>query len=613
MKRHLILLSLWLLSIFFLFTVSSSTASEPQEGTSPKSLDFLGAQDEADMSLIAKRLADYFPPVEGRVVAVVDRHLKIDVGKKAGLAKGMRLSVFRKGKEFYHPVTKQVLGRMEESLGTVEVEGISDDSAIVRRLDTSNTAIRPGDGVRITKAPIRLAIVTAKGSDEDIINMLAEILEGTERFNIKFTPDLPQKTTKELVEESIKKRGGTIGADAVLFVETEPTGTKIRVNTSLYWASDGTYASIYKGEVDLAALKRLAEEESIIPLRKDHWKDIAFNFRARLLVIGDFDGDGKKEVAISDGIKIKIYRPEKGELVEIWSDKDDFNNNHIALDVGDINKDGKDEIFVTNWVDGILSSYVIEYVDGGYKRIWEKARLFFRVLALPEKGMSLIAQESGTAEPYGGMIYEYHWKDRRYIRKDALKLPRDITSIYGFAYIDWNKTNSYQIITIDNDDYLNLYSIDGSRIWKSTERYGGATVRFDTTFTAGGLFGETVTVMVTGRILVKDSEDGKRQEAIIIKNIPMTYIFKYFKGYKEAEVYGFWWNGSQMAERWFIKKINGVITDYQIADIFEKGKKNLMLLTNPTLRMITGKKFTLRGVDSIFASRSNILMYFIPN
>jgi hypothetical protein len=557
----------------------------------------------AGLDEIAKGMASLFPKVEGKVLSVEENTIGIDIGTRNGILPQMRLTIFREGEEFFHPITKAVMGRFEINLGLLEIKEVMEETSVGLILE-GREGIKTGDKVRITSGRIRMAVVLAEGVDKDKVGAFYEALETTGRFRViedeKVKASMGKEGFKTLESKDVIKRlGKTLDVEGMVFLEIRPTPKGPFLKADLLHTFDGKSLGTYEAFIPFFEKKDI---ELPLPVRKDYWKAFDFNYKARLLGVGDLDGDGRREIVISDGARLRIYRFEGSDLSEIWADKDNYTDNHIALDVADINRDGKAEVFVTNYGDS-LRSFVIEYRDGGYKRIWDKVPLFFRVLTIPKKGETLIAQG------LEGDIFEYSSKEGEYIKGNSLKLPLTGSGvdIYGFTFVDWERKGFYQILFIDEDDYLNLQGLDGEKIWKSKERYGGYALYYERPHWI--VEGKMEKVMVKGRIIIKMAED-RTEMAILIRNIPITYLFREFRGYREAEVICLSWNGSEMIGEWRVGKIDGFIADYGVGDITNTGKENLFLLMNPTL--MAGKSILMPGLWDVISGKSRLILYHLP-
>ena len=88
----------------------------------------------------------------GRVAQVDGSNLYINAGQKSGLNVGVKLDVFRPGKEIIDPVTKMKLGTTENLIGQalVQQNDLGDQADLSIAVPTSGTGFKPGDIVKIS-------------------------------------------------------------------------------------------------------------------------------------------------------------------------------------------------------------------------------------------------------------------------------------------------------------------------------------------------------------------------------------------------------------------------------------------------------------------------------
>lgn len=98
---------------------------------------------------------------DGYVVRTDSRTVYLDWGKSTSLQAGDRFLVYRPGAELKHPVSGEILGRSEDSLGTGVIEKIDEKYSTGRLLDTGSP-IQSGDRTRwLEGAPPVSAIAPA--------------------------------------------------------------------------------------------------------------------------------------------------------------------------------------------------------------------------------------------------------------------------------------------------------------------------------------------------------------------------------------------------------------------------------------------------------------------
>lgn len=143
----------------------------------------------ATFGLMLQEVVGAFPAVEGLVLAVEGQRIYIDPTAQQGVQPGQEFTIFRKGEVFRHPMSNRPLGRFEDVLGHAQVQRVLPrfSEATVIPIP-GKPAVRPEDGVRITKGRIRVAVpppldlTRAQADLRRVPFMLALGLEQTKRF-----------------------------------------------------------------------------------------------------------------------------------------------------------------------------------------------------------------------------------------------------------------------------------------------------------------------------------------------------------------------------------------------------------------------------------------------
>ena len=135
-------------------------------------------------------------------------------------------------------------------------------------------------------------------------------------------------------------------------------------------------------------------------------------------------------------------------------------NNFLTLDVADVNRNGVAEIIVSSVAGDDLRSFILEYEEGKFRKITEKAGWFFRVLDHPKDGPTLIGQQMGSEGIPAGRIYKFIWKKKSFEKGDKMPFPRG-TKIFGLAMGNVRSKETTDIIMLDDKDRLKILSSDG--------------------------------------------------------------------------------------------------------------------------------------------------------
>ena len=104
----------------------------------------------------------FFKPVTGKITSVEGNKAEMDIGRKNDIMPGMRLNVLSEGEPFIHPVTGEMLGRVESITGKVEVKDVREETAAGVIVEGNAKA---GDKVRISGTKVKVLFCQDKKID----------------------------------------------------------------------------------------------------------------------------------------------------------------------------------------------------------------------------------------------------------------------------------------------------------------------------------------------------------------------------------------------------------------------------------------------------------------
>ena len=328
---------------------------------------------------------------------------------------------------------------------------------------------------------------------------------------------------------------------------------------------------------------------------KGFWMSPQYTKKFKGMDIGDVDGDGKNEVVVIDGNTVMIYRKNEAGFVLLQSFSGKSYDQYLTVDVADINGNGIDEIIVTNFLNGSPSSFVMEFQNGKYETIASNLRWFMRVINTDE-GPVLLGQTMSVIKkdkPFENPIHEIVWRGGTYREGNRMPIPEGV-EVFGLTMAKLD-AGAERIVALGEYDRLHVYrktrkflsqihTIGGSEdlIWTSEDLFGGSNnlINFDWDERREG-YGEASTpdnVYVKTRILTCDINKDGKTEILIIKNIsPTGRTLKNFRMFTRSEIYNLQWDGLGLAENWRTQTIQGYVADYQIKDMDNDGKDEVVL------------------------------------
>jgi len=444
---------------------------------------------------IVTQIESLYPPLEGYVIAVEGSGLTLDLKQGMQIKKGDRLKLIRYGRELFHPVTKKKVGRKETDVGEVEILEVRKDFSRARSLNP--TALpREGDGVRspFQKLTFLVAppnIKARKKIDAERLHLnLEKKLNQHPRFEVPafdfglWVADQKLNKTSALTIKNLRRLKRKVNVDLILIPQVRTVKGKIVLSYKLISAADGTLQKQAKVLSDdlptVEALKKKGTQTSF-DTKKNEFQFIHkenFPYEVVDFDVGDLDGDGKNEYVFVDHYRIMVFKLKKGKLRKIQQMRTQKGINRLlGVDVGDINGNGRDEIFVTSWKGDKLESFALERQAGKkrLKYVWKDVNLYFRIIRPFGQKPTLLSQSPGFETPFLGPIKKVVFKKRRYIQGSKLNTP----DIYGTHFILYGLTQANlggnkvkETVILDNNYHLRVYSPNGKLIVKSDAYYG---------------------------------------------------------------------------------------------------------------------------------------------
>ena len=534
----------------------------------------LGVKEYTSVDELATVITSYFPVVQGEVKAVAEDRLTVSLGTKDGIQKGVVLTVWRDGGEILHPVTKAVIGRLENEVGSLEIAEVG-ETASIGVMKKQLMAPKEGDRARITPKKIALALLPLRSDQPGIITELAARLKEHGRFTVldgdKSAAFLSEKKQRDA--SLIKEMGSTFTLDVVLTIEILPSEGKYLVTTGIFYA-DARPLDTIVAMLDLRTKRTaLGEVEPFFaptPAVKSDGMELSFD--AQLFAAADLEGTGTLQYVLSDGARIRIFKQGTAGWKEEWVEKIAYSSSemqHINLDVADINGNGAPEIFVTGMLKGAVVSSVIEFKDGVYQRIADIPG-FLRVLTSSRKGPMLIGDKYDPVTFFAGQPKQYAWLDGKYGPGADYPIPKNV-DFYGFAHIETDDAGSL-LVALNDKEQLLVYK-NGAAIWKSEETYPAVEkivmkplTGIDATLSSpsigfdGTEIDKTRKVKISGRVITRDLNGDGRDEVMVPKHSGGIFM----NDFDKADFICMDWTGARLEIIRTIADIPGVVLSYQI-------------------------------------------------
>ena len=516
----------------------------------------------SSLNSLKEEILAYFVPVTGNISSVDGQSVTIDKGTSAAVKVGMRITVFKEGAPFIHPVTKEPLGNVQAQVGTVDVISVDASSA-------KGTAItgKPEDfqGAKVKIPARKIRLLFYQGNiDWYLGDAYYHSLLDSGRFELIDTA-LLNATPAEVIAEAKAK-----GAEVALILNSEEEKTNVEVAQKLYWVTDGKQFSETKTSIHVAMVKQLKFSSGVFaPREGEALLSYKMPFSARRLTVGDFDGNGNPEIVLASGDHIGVYKPDIN-LKLLWEFDPPGTGEILWIDTIDLKKNGRDAILITTLSNGKpvtsmtdddsfsrsrtagastrVRSYIYVLEGDKFKLIWQADDILIRKI---ESG--IIAQSFSAGEGFEGKMYAIDYADGHFKNGAEVKLPQGV-NIYDFQYV-YAPDGRRALFAWGDNGVLNFYNDKGIRTWVSKEDFGGFADAYKKE--SGNLMIEK------GSWTLKDRLVAFNAEVLAPKRKAMLNFARSI-GYSSAELRSFWWNGISVEETSFLEEIGGNILDYTV-------------------------------------------------
>lgn len=295
------------------------------------------------------------------------------------------------------------------------------------------------------------------------------------------------------------------------------------------------------------------------------------------MTVGDVDRDGKEEILILSESELQLYGL-TGEGVELLSKlalpKDKRNH---AINMADVNGDGNLEIYISATKNLDVSSMIIFWSkDSGFTVAADKIPWYLRPILLTDEKWRLFGQKRGVKKIdfMQPGIYELELtEDFSVTQGKKVALPPGL-NLFNFNYADLDGNGYPEIVVIDNLERMRVYNSSNELLWVSKRNFGGSSISIGPSqgdaANDSEPMGLTVDeessrepIFVPNPVIVKDFDGDGSQEVIVNENEATILNFFYkLRIYESSKVVGLRWSGEAMEEVWRTGKYNGVISAY---------------------------------------------------
>lgn len=314
------------------------------------------------------------------------------------------------------------------------------------------------------------------------------------------------------------------------------------------------------------------------------------------MAVGDFNGDGKNEVAILSDHDLRIYSwPANGQLKLIGETVVSRSNNNFSMRAIDLNRDRSMALVVTTTEESSNRPYSFIYSFKGNKftTIAERIPYYVSVMRVPPTySPTLVGQAWDSLKLFAPGVRIMTKQDGKFTLGTRLDLPTGAT-VFNCVWLPASKNGKgEQLVMLTDDERIKLFQGHGnSLIYTTMERYSGSATGMDHYKGMPGL-GVDKTYQLPSkyyapmRLIAADI--GNTGDYTLLVNKPISTAAQFFDRYRffpQGEVHALYWDGVGLGLKWKTRRIRGSVAEIDLADVNNDGILDLVvgLNTSPDL------------------------------
>lgn len=280
--------------------------------------------------------------------------------------------------------------------------------------------------------------------------------------------------------------------------------------------------------------------------------------------VGDVFGEGSAQVVIAEKQQVTVFRQHGDKLVK--GGMVPAAPRHvriIALNLADLNNNGRAEIYISAISDNDPYSYAVEWDGASFVKLFDRQQHYLRPMLVPGKGWGLYGQQAGLASPVKPGIYKADQRTGKLLVADKLSLPV-VANLFEFVLGDFTGDGHLETAVQSQDEKLYLYSSNGELLWQGSDEYGytrryiGPTVSTDDS--------DQENLIIPARLVALDLNGDGRQELVAFKNPVggLETMIRTVSSFVGGSIEIMAWNGVAFSGLWSTNSIGSHVAAYQL-------------------------------------------------
>jgi hypothetical protein len=392
------------------------------------------------------------------------------------------------------------------------------------------------------------AVADNQGGVIAAVEQLAADITGKISGKNPQSPELSKtNTSPQGIPEPVESSGQSLHPDR-LFKAVEPAPAPLAVlpgNTGVDLPAPWAAAGPSNG--------------SVMPATRSQFLDLEI----QAMDVGDVFAAGSDQIVVAEKQRITVFRQDGNQLVKVGEvPAPPRHVRVIALNLADLNGNGRDEIYISAISDNNPFSYAVEWDGRNFIKLFDRQRHYLRPILLPGQGWGLYGQQAGFNAPVKAGIFKAKGLDGSLSTTEKLAVPEGI-NLYEFVLGDFTGDGLVETAVQTQDDDLFLYNSGGELLWHGSGNYGYTLRYLGPSYT--GRMAEHKNLQVPTRLLAIDFNGDGRLELVAMENPSgLASLVKTVGSFVGGSIKIMGWNGVTFNDLWSTGAIGSYVASYQV-------------------------------------------------
>jgi FG-GAP-like repeat len=276
--------------------------------------------------------------------------------------------------------------------------------------------------------------------------------------------------------------------------------------------------------------------------------------------VGDLAGDGNLELAVLGRKQLRIYVRKDNTYQLRDTLKPSFGEDFLKVSVGDVDGNGKAEIYLVSRY-GIRARSTVYEWDNTFRRL-DRLTGHLRAVRQTDGGRPLLLFQDSKVDAFmGGDMWFMDYAKKGGLTKGK-PLPRlKDARFYTLMPMDLDKNGVTEFIGLGNDDRLRVWDNKGVELWRGDKELGGTNNAIRLGKAPPGDLPPRI-AFDAGLVFMDIKGDG-RKEVIVAKNIPFVEHTEALKVFTKSRLIAYNQQGTSLSAGWDTKEISYSLVDLQ--------------------------------------------------